>query len=381
MNSNPQNKNKLLFAYLKTGGGHLAPAKSLAKYLERHYKNEAEIVLIDGFENSKKYTRYIIEDGYRILQGRIKWLYELIYAFHKIKIISEISSYLVSIHTTKYLSKILLQERPDKIVVFHFFLIKPFYKIIKKMKLNIPIITIVTDPFIAPPLWFLRKNQNFIVFSEELKYYCIKKGIDSKNIKVFNFVIDEKYSNAATKDEILAYKKDLGFSKENVLLILGGGDGIPNGIQILKNILKSKSDIEIAFVCGKNKELYEHAQIFKSGGKYDNLKIYSFVDFIYELISISDVVISKCGASTLIELLISGKVQIVNSFLWEQEKGNVDYLVENNLGIYEKRISKLPSLIDQMFTNKNILEQFQKNITSINSKNGLKEVASYLLQY
>lgn len=366
---------------MKTGGGHLAPAKSLSKYIEKHNKEEAEVILVDGFEKTKRYTRFIVEDGYRILQSKFKWLYELIYALHKVRIISEISSYLVSIQMEKYLSEIIQKEKPEKIVLFHFFAIKPVYKLIKELNLNITVITVVTDPFIAPPLWFLNKNQNFILFSEVLKDHCIKKGIASKNIKVFDFVLDEKYSKVATQDEILSYKKKFGFQKEKVLLILGGGDGIPNGIQILKSILKLNSDFEIAVVCGKNKEFYEQAKKLIIPDKYDNLKIYGFVDFIYELISISDVVISKCGASTFMELLISGKIQIVNSFLWEQEKGNVDFLIKNNLGIYEKRIGKLPGIIDQLLTDHKILKQYKKNIAGFKFENGVSKVASFLLDH
>lgn len=379
MNTTLNNKRKFLFIYLKTGGGHLAPARSLSKYLEKHNKNEVDVILVDGFEKTKKYTRFIVEDGYRILQSKFKWFYELIYAIHKVRIISEISSYLVSINMEKYLSEIIQKEKPDKIILFHFFAIKPVYKIIKELNLNIPVITIVTDPYIAPILWFLNKNQNFVLFSEELKDHCIKKGIDSKNIKVFDFILDEKYSKVATQDEILSCKKEFGFHKEKVLLILGGGDGIPKGIQILKSILKLNGDFEIAVVCGKNKEFYEQAKKIISHDKHDNLKIYGFVDFIYELISISDVVISKCGASTFMELLISGKIQIVNSYLWEQEKGNVDFLIRNNLGIYEKNISELPAIINQMFTDHKILQQYKKNIANFNFENGVSKVASFLL--
>ena len=47
------NKRKFLFIYLKTGGGHLAPARSLSKYLEKHNKEEVEVILVDGFEKTK----------------------------------------------------------------------------------------------------------------------------------------------------------------------------------------------------------------------------------------------------------------------------------------------------------------------------------------
>ncbi len=379
MDTTPNNKKKFLFIYLKTGGGHLAPAKSLAGYIKNHHNDEVDVLLVDGFQKTGTFARSIVEDGYRLLQSRFKWFYELIYAFHKIRIISKISAYLVSLNMKKYLEEIIMAEKPEQIVLFHFFAIDPVYKILKKLNLKIEVTTVVTDPYIAPPLWFLNKNQNFILFSQELKNYCIKKGISRDNIKVFNFVLDERYSKIASKEEVINFKKKLGFQKEKVLLILGGGDGIPNGIRILKSVLNIKENFEVAVVCGKNKEFYEEANKIVLREKLKHVKIYGFVDFIYELINISDVVISKCGASTFMELLISGKIQIVNSYLWEQEKGNVDFLINNNLGFYEKKVDKLQVILNQMFTDDWILTEYKKNIAAFNFENGTAEVASYLL--
>jgi len=44
-------------------------------------------------------------------------------------------------------------------------------------------------------------------------------------------------------------------------------------------------------------------------------------DFIYELINISDVVLTKCGASTIMENINLKKVPVVNDYIWEQEQG------------------------------------------------------------
>ena len=311
-------KKKYLFMYLKTGGGHIAPARAVAKHLHNNFQNSTEVLLIDGFEKTKRFARFIVEDGYRILQSKTKWIFELIYAVHKFELISQLSAFLVSMNMKKYLTENILNERPDKIVLFHFFLIKPVYKILEKNKLNIPVITVVTDPYTAHPIWFLRKKQHFIVFSEKLKSYCIKKRINEKNIKVFPFILDEKYSGTFSQTEIVENKKRFGFTSHKILLIMGGGDGIPNGVLILKSILNSFPNYGIAFVCGRNKLMHDEAVRLKEKYKLENLKIFGFIDFVHDLLSISDIVITKCGASTFMEILLSKKIPIVNSYIWEQ---------------------------------------------------------------
>ena len=371
---------KYLFIYLKTGGGHLAPARAVSDYFKKGERNP-EIMLVDGFAKSGRLVKMVIEDGYRVLQDKAQWIYELIYAIHKLKIVSLISSSLVSIFVKNNLRKIILEEKPDKIVIFHFFVIASVYTILREEKINIPVIAVVTDPYSPHPIWFLNKNQTFIVFSDLLKKKCTAMGIDATRLHLFPFIIDDKYSRLATEEDKNKYRKELGFSAKRMLLILGGGDGIPKGIQIIKKILKGKWDYEIAFVCGRNRELYDKVRLLEEKMKTGRVKIYGYTDLVYKLISISDLVITKCGASTFMEILISRKIPIVNNYIWEQENGNVKFLVDNDIGIYEKRIGKLPGIVNSFFSDQSRIDRVVNKIASLDFKNGLSLVADFIKKY
>ena len=76
-------KGKYFLLYLKTGGGHFAPASSIAHYLSVTHGSTIEPVLVDGLVNANSVARYILEDGYRLLQARSKLYYEFLYATNK----------------------------------------------------------------------------------------------------------------------------------------------------------------------------------------------------------------------------------------------------------------------------------------------------------
>jgi processive 1,2-diacylglycerol beta-glucosyltransferase/1,2-diacylglycerol 3-beta-galactosyltransferase len=373
-------KKKYLFIYLKTGGGHLAPARAIFNYMNKHFKDAADPRLIYGFEKTPRWVQFIIEDGYRILQYTGKWLFEFLYAFNKVPLIARISCALIAPFMSKYLKEVIVNEKPDKIVIFHFFCILPVYKILEKHKLSIPVQTVITDPFTPHPMWFLKEKQNFIVFSEELEQRIVKV---KKNYSVnnFDFVLDEKFSEKLSDEKIISAKKEFDYDVHKKLaLILGGGDGIPKGEKILEEILKSELHAEIAIVCGKNEELYKRTVHLKTKYNFDHLKIYKYVDFIYELINISDVVVTKCGASTIMEILNLEKVPVVNDYIWEQEQGNVDYLIEKKLGIYEPKIEKLPGVIKKLLEDNKYYLDYKENIQKEKIRNGVKEVTEYLLE-
>ena len=373
-------KKKYLFVYLKTGGGHLAPARAIFNYLSKHFPDKVESKLIYGFEKTPRWVQYIVEDGYRMLQYTGKWFFEFLYALNKLPLIARISCNLLAPFMNKYLEEVILKERPERIVIFHFFCIIPIYRILKKHKLSIPVQTVITDPFTPHPMWFLVKNQNFIVFSKLLEQRIIKKG-RGYSVHNFPFILDEKFSRALSHDDISSVKQKLDYdTNKKMLLILGGGDGIPKGEKILNEILKSNLNVEIGIVCGKNEVLQIGAEKLKRKFNADNLKIYGYVDFIYDLINIADVILTKCGASTIMEILNLRKVPVVNDYIWEQEQGNVDYLIKKKLGIYEPQIKNLPKAVKNLLEDEKLYLTYQENISKEKIENGVSKVSNYIIE-
>ena len=372
---------KYLFLYLKTGGGHLAPAKAVAEKIKMKRRVDVEILLVDGLSESNVLVKKVIEDGYKNAINKAAWTFEFLYALHKITAVSKFTAALVSYFVKPGIEKQVLETRPKKIVVFHFFLIKPVFEILKSYNLDIPVITVVTDPFTAHPIWFLQKEQNYVVFSDILKEKCIERGIDKNNLHVFPFVLDSKFSQKVSDFKKIRIRKKLGFEIDSkIILIMGGGEGMPHGKKILKRIIARNMDAEIAIVCGKNEKLYYKALKLKNKYDIDNLKVYGFIDFVHSLVSISDVVITKCGASTSMEILMMGKVPVINNYIWEQEKGNMEFVCQSKMGILEKNTRFLPDVLHRLLTDNEFYNSIRNNIKNAAISNGVGQVSDYILK-
>jgi processive 1,2-diacylglycerol beta-glucosyltransferase/1,2-diacylglycerol 3-beta-galactosyltransferase len=194
---------------------------------------------------------------------------------------------------------------------------------------------------------------------------------------VYPYILNDRYSRRLSPNEVAGLKKRMGYPPgRKIVLIVGGGDGIPKGVSIISSLLRKKLDAEIAIVCGKNSQLRKLAEILAR--RYKNLHVYGFVDFVYELINISDVVITKCGASTFLEIILQGKIPIINSYLGKQEVGNKNFVVNNKLGFYEPKVSRLVPLIRKIFSDKGIVESIRKNQDAQHLRNGTPEVSEYI---
>src|SRR5208283_3315854 len=132
-------KPKYLLLYLKTGGGHLAPAKSVCTFLQEQYEKQVDPTLVDGFEKAPKFVRLVVEDGYRFLQTKAQWIYKFLYLTNKARFIAQFNSAIISFFVKPFFKELILQERPEKIVIFHFFLIKPIHDVLRELDISIPV--------------------------------------------------------------------------------------------------------------------------------------------------------------------------------------------------------------------------------------------------
>ena len=372
-------RQKILFLYLNTGGGHFRAAKAVADYIKKYHLNEAKISLVEGLEDSGGFVKYFVEDGYRLAQDNFlaNCFYRLLYALNIVPIFAKTSSRLFSRFAGRRLTALVIREKPDKIVIFHFLLVEPVLRALKAAFPAPPVFVIVTDPFSPHPIWFANKNKQirYIVFSETLARKHSLVGA-----KVCSFILSEKFSRPPHKHQVQRIREKIGLSQgRKVVLLLGGGDGLPKQAKILKALLAAGIDADFLVVCGRNRKLKNRAEKIKKEYKAENVRIFGFVDFVYDLIAASDLVITKAGPAAIFEILILGKIPIITSYIWGQEKGNRDFVVGEGLGFYESRIKRLPLLVKRLLFQEKLVKQLQERISKISLRNGLEETAEFIL--
>jgi UDP:flavonoid glycosyltransferase YjiC (YdhE family) len=69
-------------------------------------------------------------------------------------------------------------------------------------------------------------------------------------------------------------------------------------------------------------------------GLGEHVHIYGFVNNMEELMGASDLVITKAGPGTLMEALVIGRPVIVTEAIGMQERGNIDFVLNHELGAF-----------------------------------------------
>lgn len=373
-------KKKFLFLYIQAGGGHISTARAIAKYMDTHHTDEIDPVLIDGFTQAPRRLKKIIIDGYKKSQTTGQRVYEFLYWVNKRRFVAKVCQVILSRLLQRYIKKLILAERPTHMVILHFFLVRPTVHMIKKLKLDIKVTTIITDPFTIHKLRSLDKKMDYVVFSDRARDAILNRGVPAGQIKEYPVILKEEFSHPLSADKIIELKKKFEISlHKKVLLILWWGDGMPKGDKILEEVIANKLDVQVLIVCGRSTSFYHQVQaIQKKHPDFPITAFHGFIDFIYDVINVSDIIITKGWPATIMEILLMGKVPVVNSYIREQEKGNVEFIVRNKLGFYEPNVKKMVAIVKDMLAGWDITE-YQNNIKNLHLRNGTEDVAEYLI--
>lgn len=372
-------KRKFLFLYLTTGAGHISTARVLKEQILKQ-NPDAEVVMVNGFDKANILGKVGFELLYFWATNFFHGLFPLIYDISQRRFFVTLVSMLMRFHTVHYLKKVFKRDQPTDIVSFHFAL-SPYAKsAVIRLHKKVNITVMVTDPFTVPNAWFWDRSLDYLVYSEEAKQTGIAQKVPAEQITVVPFVMNPKFQEPFDSKDILVLRKKHGFdqSKKTVLLV-GGGDGLPGAVDIVNKCILRKAKFAIAVVCGKDMGKYAYLESLKRLYPKLDLHVYGFVNYLDELIKLSDCVVMKAGPATLLEALSCRKPIIISRYIHNQELGNMRFAVQNKVGWFIQKPSKIYDKIEEIFEDQDFDSRMAKNFDALKIDTDSGKIAKLLL--
>jgi hypothetical protein len=380
-NKERQGMQRILFLYLDTGGGHISGARALKTGIESLYPGEAEGFLLHGYPSRMVLDRLVMEQGYSLAVNHFMPVWLFIYRMALRKPLISLSQESIAQSCTGYIANYIQKHGITKVVCLHFILQRAAKRAIQQVNPTIQLATVVMDPFTVPPVWFGVKDQDFSVFSERARKYAISRGVSPERISVFPLMLRKEFEKPRPPEEIPELKRRYGFDPGKPLLLLaGGGDGLPRSDRIIREALSRGFDGEIAVVCGKNLLLRRLLREVRAHRNAENLKIFGFVDFMADLMAMADCVVTKGGPATVMETLALRKPLIVSYYVRGQERGNVQFVTSNQVGWYLTDPIAIMDKVEEVLFDPSLREELGKRIDGLCIQNGLSALSKHIVE-
>lgn len=371
---------KVIIFYASYGGGHLSAARSIKENIETNYE-DIDVKLIDCMEYVNKTVNKITTKAYSEMAKKAPKTWGRVYWKSQKGPLAQISTTSNKILSIK-LYKLLKDFEPNLIVSTHPFGSQMCAYLKKHGKLDAKIATVMTD--YAP-------HDQWLVFNKYVDYYFVshdgmkkelhEKGIPNEKIFATGIPLSNKFLLKYDKPTIL---KSFGLSPDKkTVLFFGGGEfglGKTQTFKIFKSFVECPENIQIVAISGKNpkmKEAFEN--LVESLNKTDSVKILEYTNQVPELMSISDLVVTKPGGLTTTESLASGLPIVVINPIPGQEEENATYLEENKVAIWLKKDDNVEAILKDLFSNPEKMQEMKIRARLLAKKNSTKDICKILL--
>ncbi len=370
---------KIIIFYASYGGGHLSASKAIQNYINNNY-DDVETELIDCMKYVNKTIEKVSTTAYKEMARKAPWAWGKLYFDSQKGPLAQISTRANTLMAIK-LSKLLKEKRPDLIISTHPFGCQMCSYLKRKGKIDTDIATVLTD-FKSHIQWIVGSDyiNYYFVANESIKNELIAKNISPEKIFVTGIPISEKFSLSYDKKEIL---ENLNFEEnKKTILFFGGGKlglGKTKTIEIFKNVVKSFENTQIIAISGENDSMYSaFHEIITSNNRENNIKLFKFTDKIPEIMSISDIVISKPGGLTSSEALASYVPMIIINPIPGQEEENAIFIENNNAGYWLRKHDNIVPVLNSILNDDNKLEIMKENTKKISKRNSTKNICEIL---
>ena len=370
---------KILIFYASYGGGHLSAAKSIKQYIDENY-TDVQTEMIDCVKYINKALDKVTTAAYREMAKKAPWAWEQVYYKSQNGLLSKVSTSSNKIMAVK-MAKLFREFDPDIVISTHPFGSQMTSYLKQKGKTNCLLATIMTD-FAPHEQWLIGNKfvDFYFVSNSSMKDKMVQNSIDESKIFVTGIPISNRFLQTYDKKEICNLF-ELDLNKKIVLFFAGGeyGLGKDKTVAIL-DCLSDFDDIQVIAIAGKNEKMKkEFEEIVAKKHKEATIKVLPFTDKVPELMSISDLVITKPGGLTTSESLASSLPLIIINPIPGQEEENAEFLEASGCAVWLKKHDDPKEVLEKVLFNGEVLSKMKENSIRLSKKNSTKDICTTIL--
>ncbi|MBC8075188.1 MAG: glycosyltransferase [Chloroflexales bacterium] len=336
---------KVLFAISDTGGGHRSAAVALQAALNELSNGTISSQIVDILRTSGVPVVRSFPSIYDQVSTHWLRLYDLTFQLTNGVRVVDMLSRLLYVQARKNIHRLLQETQPELVVVTHPLVHRLVCAARRSYKLPCRVVTVVTDLVSLHASWAYPGVDLCLVPTAEAYERVLRWGMRPARLLRTGFPVHPHFARyQGTPPEA---RRALGVAEDRfTVLITSGGVGSGNMRELVLSLRRYHPDKQLLVVTGKNRALYEQL----GGLASPNLHVYGFVDNMETMMAASDIVVTKAGPGTLMEALAMRKPVLVTQAVGMQERGNIDFVLNYELGAFcpthERLIAAVGELTD-----------------------------------
>ena len=359
---------RIEFGFFDAGGGHRAAATALEMAIHaQHRPWDVRLMnlqeLLDELDILKNYAGIRIQDFYNLML-RKGWT---LGSAQLMKVL-QLAIRIYHGPSVRLLESYWREAKPDMVVSFVPHLNRALGESFRLTFPGRPFVTVLTDLADYPPhFWIERQPQFFICGSDRAVAQAHAMGhSDDRIFRASGMILHPRFYEAPIEDR-LAARERLGLRPDLPTgLVLFGGHGSKVMLQIAEHLDRSREDLQLIFICGRNPGLVSALQRQKS--QLPRL-VEGFTQRVNTYMQLSDFFIGKPGPGSLSEALAMRLPVIVERNAWTlpQERYNADWILDQEVGVVLDSFRDIERAVARLIEPAT-LAHYRKNASSLENR-------------
>lgn len=317
-----------------TGGGHRAVAEAIAAAFAHEYDSRYHVQLLDAIKTCAAFPFNHMPGWYLPVVNLSARGWGFLFKSSNNRAVARLALILTRWFSARGFKKFFRDHSFDLVISVHPLLLTVPRRILRKMGARARFVSVVADLIDTHRLWFDPGVEACFVPTEVARQHARHYRVPAEKIFLSGLPVNLNFTHSrddAPADKP-AHRARLNLNPERVtVLLVGGGEGMGPVYSIARAIARARVPVQLVIIAGRNKNLYH--QLAQTAWEIP-VVVQGFVTNMPEWMRAADVLITKAGPVTISEALACGLPLILSGYLPGQESGNVDYVIENQIGVY-----------------------------------------------
>lgn len=340
---------RVLIFMSDTGGGHRASAEALRAGFDQLYGSKFKVDVVDLWTAHTPWPFNELPKSYSFMV-KYPFIWRANFTLTQPRIVHVPLATASAAIVGASVSEAYDLYDPDLVISVHPLMQHVPIRVLKQriangiQEKNTAFTTVVTDLTTCHNTWFYNQVDRCYVATEETKKQALSLGLEEEQIRLYGLPIRPAFGRRFPAKKRL--RKSLGMLPDTpAVLLVGGGEGmgpVEKTVDALAATLGAACQVVV--VCGRNAKLVEKLST-KQYPPGMAVHVKGFVTNMPDFMSACDVIITKAGPGTISEALICGLPMVLNAFVPCQEEGNIPYVTDNGVGVFETKPAKVAEII------------------------------------
>jgi processive 1,2-diacylglycerol beta-glucosyltransferase len=210
---------------------------------------------------------------------------------------------------------------------------------------SVPCLTVITD-YVTHSQWIHPGVDLYCVPNDEVREGLRSRGVPADRLVVSGLPVERKFLRPLDRE---ALRRQYGLRPDvPVVLVMAGAYAMLGGIlDVTRALAQFPRPIQVLVVCGYDRRLKDQVRARAAGSPHP-FHVVGYVDTVEELMTVSDVLVTKAGGVTVSEALVKRLPMLIYRPIPGQEEGNTRFLLEHGAAFAPRTPDELVAHLERL---------------------------------